>query len=152
MPRDVSVTRDHPSVCVVEGARWGLAVVVGCSHPGIEKTLDAAAQIDKQLYTSIGGFHLVQTPRRRSSASQACCTTRSSCSASRLAIAPASLASRRSCASLAIDSIRLVAVATIAARISRAQGAAAAGERLDDEAVPQMSHLRKFVQTGEPPN
>jgi 7,8-dihydropterin-6-yl-methyl-4-(beta-D-ribofuranosyl)aminobenzene 5'-phosphate synthase len=41
----------------------GLAVVVGCSHPGVEKILDAAAQIDKQLYTTIGGFHLVLTPR-----------------------------------------------------------------------------------------
>ena len=41
----------------------GLAVVVSCSHPGIEKILEAAAQIDKKLYTSIGASHLVQTPR-----------------------------------------------------------------------------------------
>jgi 7,8-dihydropterin-6-yl-methyl-4-(beta-D-ribofuranosyl)aminobenzene 5'-phosphate synthase len=40
-----------------------LAVIVGCSHPGVEKILVAAAQIETQLYTTIGGFHLVQTPR-----------------------------------------------------------------------------------------
>ncbi len=37
----------------------GLAVVVGCSHPGIEKILAAAAQIDANIYTVFGGFHLV---------------------------------------------------------------------------------------------
>jgi 7,8-dihydropterin-6-yl-methyl-4-(beta-D-ribofuranosyl)aminobenzene 5'-phosphate synthase len=40
----------------------GLAVVVGCSHPGVEKILDNAARIDSRLYTVIGGFHLVMTP------------------------------------------------------------------------------------------
>lgn len=37
----------------------GLAVVVGCSHPGIERILEAAAQYDKRLYTIVGGLHLV---------------------------------------------------------------------------------------------
>ncbi|HEY0683792.1 MAG TPA: MBL fold metallo-hydrolase [Steroidobacter sp.] len=40
----------------------GLAVVVGCSHPGVEKILEHAARIDPQLYTVTGGFHLVRTP------------------------------------------------------------------------------------------
>jgi len=40
----------------------GLAVVVGCSHPGVEKILAAAAKIDAKLYTVTGGFHLVMTP------------------------------------------------------------------------------------------
>jgi 7,8-dihydropterin-6-yl-methyl-4-(beta-D-ribofuranosyl)aminobenzene 5'-phosphate synthase len=40
----------------------GLAVVVGCSHPGVENILAAAAQIDPHLYTVMGGFHLVLTP------------------------------------------------------------------------------------------
>ena len=40
----------------------GLAVVVGCSHPGVEKILAEAAKIDPQLYTVTGGFHLVMTP------------------------------------------------------------------------------------------
>src|SRR5215510_6787275 len=39
----------------------GLAVVVGCSHPGVEKILEEAAKIDSHLYTVTGGFHLVLT-------------------------------------------------------------------------------------------
>jgi 7,8-dihydropterin-6-yl-methyl-4-(beta-D-ribofuranosyl)aminobenzene 5'-phosphate synthase len=41
----------------------GLAVVVGCSHPGVEKILEEAAQIDPDLHTVTGGFHLVRTPK-----------------------------------------------------------------------------------------
>ena len=41
----------------------GLAVIVGCSHPGVEKILEGAAKIDPQLYTVTGGFHLVLTPQ-----------------------------------------------------------------------------------------
>lgn len=37
----------------------GLVVVVGCSHPGIEKILDEAAKIDPKIYTVVGGLHLV---------------------------------------------------------------------------------------------
>jgi 7,8-dihydropterin-6-yl-methyl-4-(beta-D-ribofuranosyl)aminobenzene 5'-phosphate synthase len=37
----------------------GLVVVVGCSHPGIEKILAAAAQIDPNIYSVFGGLHLV---------------------------------------------------------------------------------------------
>lgn len=40
----------------------GLAVVVGCSHPGVEKILENAAKIDPKIYTVTGGFHLVLTP------------------------------------------------------------------------------------------
>jgi 7,8-dihydropterin-6-yl-methyl-4-(beta-D-ribofuranosyl)aminobenzene 5'-phosphate synthase len=41
----------------------GLAVVVGCSHPGVDKILEGATKIDPKLYTVTGGFHLVLTPR-----------------------------------------------------------------------------------------
>lgn len=37
----------------------GLAVVVGCSHPGIENILRQAAKLDDRLYSVAGGFHLV---------------------------------------------------------------------------------------------
>jgi 7,8-dihydropterin-6-yl-methyl-4-(beta-D-ribofuranosyl)aminobenzene 5'-phosphate synthase len=40
----------------------GLAVVVGCSHPGVEKILQQAMRIDSRLYSVMGGFHLVRTP------------------------------------------------------------------------------------------
>ncbi len=39
----------------------GLALVVGCSHPGIEKILEASMAIDKHVYLILGGFHLVTT-------------------------------------------------------------------------------------------
>lgn len=38
----------------------GLAVIVGCSHPGVERILAAAAAIDSRLYLVTGGFHLVR--------------------------------------------------------------------------------------------
>ena len=41
----------------------GLAVVVGCSHPGVEKILENAAAIEPRIYTVAGGFHLVAAPR-----------------------------------------------------------------------------------------
>ena len=40
----------------------GLAVLVGCSHPGVEKILEGAAAIDPRLYMVMGGFHLVLAP------------------------------------------------------------------------------------------
>jgi 7,8-dihydropterin-6-yl-methyl-4-(beta-D-ribofuranosyl)aminobenzene 5'-phosphate synthase len=44
------------------GTSKGLAVVVGCSHPGVEKILEQATRIDPRLYSVMGGFHLVRTP------------------------------------------------------------------------------------------
>jgi 7,8-dihydropterin-6-yl-methyl-4-(beta-D-ribofuranosyl)aminobenzene 5'-phosphate synthase len=40
----------------------GLVVVVGCSHPGVEKIVAAAAKIEPKVYLVTGGFHLVLTP------------------------------------------------------------------------------------------
>ncbi len=39
----------------------GLVLVVGCSHPGIEKILEASIAIDKHVHLILGGFHLVTT-------------------------------------------------------------------------------------------
>ena len=55
-------TREMNELSLAIRSPKGLAVIVGCSHPGVENILGAAAQIDKQLYTAIGGFHLVLTP------------------------------------------------------------------------------------------
>jgi 7,8-dihydropterin-6-yl-methyl-4-(beta-D-ribofuranosyl)aminobenzene 5'-phosphate synthase len=41
----------------------GLAVIVGCSHPGVEAILAEAARIDPRIHTVTGGFHLVMTPQ-----------------------------------------------------------------------------------------
>ncbi len=37
----------------------GLVLVVGCSHPGIDKIVEAASTIDKHIYLIVGGFHMV---------------------------------------------------------------------------------------------
>ena len=37
----------------------GLVVLVGCSHPGIEKILEAASKIAPRIYSVFGGLHLV---------------------------------------------------------------------------------------------
>jgi len=37
----------------------GLVLVVGCSHPGIDKIVEAAASIDKHIHLIAGGFHMV---------------------------------------------------------------------------------------------
>jgi 7,8-dihydropterin-6-yl-methyl-4-(beta-D-ribofuranosyl)aminobenzene 5'-phosphate synthase len=56
-------TRDMNELSLAIRTPSGLAIVVGCSHPGIDKILSEATQIDKRLYTVTGGFHLVATPR-----------------------------------------------------------------------------------------
>jgi 7,8-dihydropterin-6-yl-methyl-4-(beta-D-ribofuranosyl)aminobenzene 5'-phosphate synthase len=55
-------TREMNEVSLAIRTARGLVVVVGCSHPGVERILESAARIDARLYTTIGGFHLVQEP------------------------------------------------------------------------------------------
>jgi 7,8-dihydropterin-6-yl-methyl-4-(beta-D-ribofuranosyl)aminobenzene 5'-phosphate synthase len=40
----------------------GLILTTGCSHPGIEKILEAATAVDKHVHLIFGGLHLVTTP------------------------------------------------------------------------------------------
>ena len=37
----------------------GMVLVVGCSHPGIDKIVEAASTIDPRIHLIAGGFHLV---------------------------------------------------------------------------------------------
>lgn len=37
----------------------GIVLVVGCSHPGIEKIVEAASAINPKIHYVVGGFHLV---------------------------------------------------------------------------------------------
>jgi 7,8-dihydropterin-6-yl-methyl-4-(beta-D-ribofuranosyl)aminobenzene 5'-phosphate synthase len=37
----------------------GLVLVVGCSHPGIERIVEAATAINPKIHLIVGGFHLV---------------------------------------------------------------------------------------------
>jgi 7,8-dihydropterin-6-yl-methyl-4-(beta-D-ribofuranosyl)aminobenzene 5'-phosphate synthase len=34
-------------------------LVVGCSHPGIDKIVESASSINKHIHIIVGGFHLV---------------------------------------------------------------------------------------------
>jgi 7,8-dihydropterin-6-yl-methyl-4-(beta-D-ribofuranosyl)aminobenzene 5'-phosphate synthase len=40
----------------------GVILGVGCSHPGVEKILEASTAMDKHVYLVFGGLHLVTTP------------------------------------------------------------------------------------------
>jgi len=40
----------------------GIMLVVGCSHPGIEKIVEASAAINRKIRLIAGGFHLVVAP------------------------------------------------------------------------------------------
>ncbi|HEY7098262.1 MAG TPA: MBL fold metallo-hydrolase [Terriglobales bacterium] len=40
----------------------GLVIVVGCSHPGIDKIIESASAINSHIHFIVGGFHLVVAP------------------------------------------------------------------------------------------
>lgn len=40
----------------------GSVIVVGCSHPGIDKIIESATAINPRIHLVAGGFHLVVTP------------------------------------------------------------------------------------------
>jgi 7,8-dihydropterin-6-yl-methyl-4-(beta-D-ribofuranosyl)aminobenzene 5'-phosphate synthase len=40
----------------------GLALVVGCSHPGVEEILSAASDVNSHVHMLLGGLHLAKTP------------------------------------------------------------------------------------------
>jgi 7,8-dihydropterin-6-yl-methyl-4-(beta-D-ribofuranosyl)aminobenzene 5'-phosphate synthase len=40
----------------------GVVVVVGCSHPGIDRIIESASNIDPRIHLVVGGFHLVVAP------------------------------------------------------------------------------------------
>jgi 7,8-dihydropterin-6-yl-methyl-4-(beta-D-ribofuranosyl)aminobenzene 5'-phosphate synthase len=48
--RELSLAIDTPE---------GLVLVVACSHPGIDKIVEAATAIDKHIHLIVGGFHMV---------------------------------------------------------------------------------------------
>jgi 7,8-dihydropterin-6-yl-methyl-4-(beta-D-ribofuranosyl)aminobenzene 5'-phosphate synthase len=48
--RELSLAIDTPD---------GVVILVGCSHPGIDKIVEAAAKINPRIHLVAGGFHLV---------------------------------------------------------------------------------------------
>jgi 7,8-dihydropterin-6-yl-methyl-4-(beta-D-ribofuranosyl)aminobenzene 5'-phosphate synthase len=59
---DTPGTKEMNEISMAVKTPQGLVLMVGCSHPGIEKIVEAAAKIDPRIYTVFGGFHLVDLP------------------------------------------------------------------------------------------
>src|SRR5437899_9056158 len=55
-------TLDLPELSPAIETPKGLILVVGCSHPGIERIVEASTVLDKHVYTIDGELHLVTTP------------------------------------------------------------------------------------------
>lgn len=58
---DKSPTLELRELSLAIETRNGLVVVVGCSHPGVERILESAAAIDERIHLLAGGLHLVVT-------------------------------------------------------------------------------------------
>lgn len=59
---DVPGTRELKELSLAVNTPEGLVLIVGCSHPGIEKIVEAAAAINPRINLIAGGFHLVVAP------------------------------------------------------------------------------------------
>jgi 7,8-dihydropterin-6-yl-methyl-4-(beta-D-ribofuranosyl)aminobenzene 5'-phosphate synthase len=59
---DVPGTRELRELSLAIETAEGMVVVAGCSHPGIERIVEAARGIGRQVYSVFGGFHLPAAP------------------------------------------------------------------------------------------
>jgi 7,8-dihydropterin-6-yl-methyl-4-(beta-D-ribofuranosyl)aminobenzene 5'-phosphate synthase len=55
---DTPGTREMRELSLAIRTPDGLVLIVGCSHPGIERIVEAASAIDKHVRAVFGGFHL----------------------------------------------------------------------------------------------
>jgi 7,8-dihydropterin-6-yl-methyl-4-(beta-D-ribofuranosyl)aminobenzene 5'-phosphate synthase len=56
---DAPGTRELKELSLAVNTPDGVVLVVGCSHPGIERIVEAAAAINPKIHLIAGGFHLV---------------------------------------------------------------------------------------------
>jgi 7,8-dihydropterin-6-yl-methyl-4-(beta-D-ribofuranosyl)aminobenzene 5'-phosphate synthase len=59
---DAVGTKELKELSLAINTPEGVVLVVGCSHPGIEKIVEAAAAINPKIHLIAGGFHLVVAP------------------------------------------------------------------------------------------
>jgi 7,8-dihydropterin-6-yl-methyl-4-(beta-D-ribofuranosyl)aminobenzene 5'-phosphate synthase len=59
---DAPGTRELKELSLAVNTSDGMVLVVGCSHPGIERIVEAAAAINPKIRLIAGGFHLVVAP------------------------------------------------------------------------------------------
>src|SRR5260221_4590043 len=52
-------TKELKELSLAINTSEGMVLVVGCSHPGIEKIVEAATAINPKIHLIAGGFHLV---------------------------------------------------------------------------------------------
>ena len=59
---DATGTKELKELSLAVSTPDGIILVVGCSHPGIERIVEAAAAINPKIHLIAGGFHLVVAP------------------------------------------------------------------------------------------
>jgi 7,8-dihydropterin-6-yl-methyl-4-(beta-D-ribofuranosyl)aminobenzene 5'-phosphate synthase len=59
---DAPGTKELKELSLAVNTPEGVVLVVGCSHPGIEKIVEAATAINPKIRLIAGGFHLVVAP------------------------------------------------------------------------------------------
>src|SRR5438132_10434773 len=59
---DAPGTKELKELSLAVNTPDGLVLVVGCSHPGVEKIVEAATAINPKIRLIAGGFHLVAAP------------------------------------------------------------------------------------------
>ena len=59
---DAVGTKELKELSLAINTPEGVVLVVGCSHPGIERIVEAAAAINPRIHLVAGGFHLVVAP------------------------------------------------------------------------------------------
>lgn len=59
---DTPGTREMRELSLAIRTAAGLVLVVGCSHPGIERIVEAASAIDPRVRIVFGGFHMPAAP------------------------------------------------------------------------------------------
>jgi 7,8-dihydropterin-6-yl-methyl-4-(beta-D-ribofuranosyl)aminobenzene 5'-phosphate synthase len=59
---DAVGTKELKELSLAINTPEGVVLVVGCSHPGIERIVEAAAAINPKIHLIAGGFHLVVAP------------------------------------------------------------------------------------------
>src|SRR6202045_2838426 len=59
---DATGTRELKELSLAVNTPDGVVLLVGCSHPGIEKIVEATAVINSKIRLIVGGFHLVVAP------------------------------------------------------------------------------------------
>src|SRR6266700_4350676 len=59
---DAPGTKELKELSLAVNTSEGMVLVVGCSHPGIDRIVEAAAAINPKIHLVAGGFHLVVAP------------------------------------------------------------------------------------------